>query len=85
MKTYKIDINSDFDVPNINLTIGNFDGVHVAHRKIIQILVEQSKEFKVDSDHPHGPESRQEVLDQLDEKVLRRVIRQALQKSLQAQ
>ena len=49
MKTYNIDINSDFDVPNINLTIGNFDGVHVAHRKIIQILVEQSKEFKVDS------------------------------------
>jgi len=49
VKTYNIDINSDFDVPNINLTIGNFDGVHVAHRKIIQILVEQSKEYKVDS------------------------------------
>ena len=49
MKTYKIDINSDFDVPNINLTIGNFDGVHVAHQKIIHKLVEQSKEFKADS------------------------------------
>ena len=49
MKTYKIDINSDFDVPNINLTIGNFDGVHVAHQKIIHKLVEQSKKFKADS------------------------------------
>ncbi len=46
---------------------------------------EDEEEFKVDSDHPHGPESRQEVLDQLDEKVLRSVIRQALQKSLQAE
>ena len=46
---------------------------------------EDEEEFKVDSDHPHGPESRQEVLDQLDEKVLRSVIRRALQKSLQAQ
>ena len=43
MKTYKLNTNSNFDEKNINLTIGNFDGIHLGHRHIIDELIKISK------------------------------------------
>ena len=43
MKTYKLNTNSNFDEKDINLTIGNFDGVHLGHRHIIDELIKISK------------------------------------------
>ena len=44
MKTYKINTSSNFGEKNINLTIGNFDGVHLGHQHIINNLIKTSKE-----------------------------------------
>ena len=43
MKTYKLNTNSNFDERDINLTIGNFDGIHLGHRHIIDELIKISK------------------------------------------
>ena len=44
MKTYKLNTNSNFEEKDINLTIGNFDGVHLGHQHIIDNLIKISKE-----------------------------------------
>ena len=43
MKNYKLNTNSNFDEKDINLTIGNFDGVHLGHQHIINHLIKISK------------------------------------------
>ena len=49
MKIFRINTNSDFNQPKINLAIGNFDGVHVGHQKIIKELVNESKKKNIKS------------------------------------
>ena len=48
MKIYKIQLNSSINIDNINLAIGNFDGVHLGHQKIIERLIHQSNEMNID-------------------------------------
>ena len=43
MKIHNIQLDSQANVTNINLAIGNFDGVHLGHQKIIDELIEYSK------------------------------------------
>ena len=49
MKKFKINITSNLNIPSINLAIGNFDGIHIGHQKIIQKLVNESKKINVQS------------------------------------
>ena len=43
MQIHNIKLNSQIDVLNINLAIGNFDGVHLGHQKIIDDLIKYSR------------------------------------------
>ena len=43
MQIHNIQSDSQTSVANINLAIGNFDGVHLGHQKIIDELIEYSK------------------------------------------
>ena len=49
MKIHKIKLGSSINIENINLAIGNFDGLHLGHQKIIERLIHQSKKMKIDS------------------------------------
>ena len=49
MKKFNINITSSPNIPSINLAIGNFDGIHIGHQKIIQKLVNESKKMNVQS------------------------------------
>ena len=49
MKKFKINITSNLNIPSVNLAIGNFDGIHIGHQKIIQKLVNESKKMNVQS------------------------------------
>ena len=49
MKIHKIKLSSSINIENINLAIGNFDGLHLGHQKIIERLIHQSKKMKIDS------------------------------------
>ena len=49
MKKFKINITSNLNIPSVNLAIGNFDGIHIGHQKIIQKLVKESKKMNVKS------------------------------------
>ena len=49
MKIHKIKLNSSIHIDNINLAIGNFDGLHLGHQKIVERLIHQSKEMNIDS------------------------------------
>ena len=49
MKIHKIKLNSSIHIDNINLAIGNFDGLHLGHQKIIERLVHQSNEMHINS------------------------------------
>ena len=49
MKIHKIKLSSSINIENINLAIGNFDGLHLGHQKIIERLILQSNEMKIDS------------------------------------
>ena len=42
MKIYNIKLGTFLDIPNINLAIGNFDGIHLGHQKIIKELINNS-------------------------------------------
>jgi len=42
VKTFKINLFSNFNESNINLAIGNFDGVHLGHQEVIKKLVKDS-------------------------------------------
>ena len=44
MKIYNIKLGTSLDIPNTNLAIGNFDGIHLGHQKIIKALINNSKE-----------------------------------------
>lgn len=37
------------DTQNITLTLGNFDGLHLGHQKILSMLTERAKELKIQS------------------------------------
>ena len=43
MQIHNIKLNSQVNVLNINLAIGNFDGVHLGHQKIIDDLIKCSR------------------------------------------
>jgi len=43
VQIHNIQLDSRTSVANINLAIGNFDGVHLGHQKIIDELIEYSK------------------------------------------
>ena len=43
MQIHNIQLDSQLSIANINLAIGNFDGVHLGHQKIIDELIEYSK------------------------------------------
>ena len=49
MKIHNIKLNSSIHIDNINLAIGNFDGLHLGHQKIIERLIYQSNEMHIDS------------------------------------
>lgn len=49
MKKFKINITTNLNIPSVNLAIGNFDGIHIGHQKIIQKLVNESKKMNVQS------------------------------------
>ncbi len=49
MKTFKLNTNSTFKYSNINLAIGNFDGIHLGHQTIIKKLISDSKKMKIKS------------------------------------
>ena len=42
MKIYNIKQGTFLDIPNISLAIGNFDGIHLGHQKIIKELINNS-------------------------------------------
>jgi len=43
VQIHNIKLDSQVNVTNINLAIGNFDGIHLGHQKIIDELVKNSK------------------------------------------
>lgn len=47
MFIHNIKFDSLIDISNINLAIGNFDGVHLGHQKIISKLINYSKKMKM--------------------------------------
>ena len=49
MKKFNINITSSFNIPSVNLAIGNFDGIHIGHQKIIHKLVNESKKMNIKS------------------------------------
>ena len=49
MKIHNIQLNSSINIKNINIAIGNFDGLHLGHQKLIERLIHQSKKMKIDS------------------------------------
>ena len=49
MKIHNIHLNSFLKNPNLKLAIGNFDGVHFGHKKIIEKLIKDSKSKKYSS------------------------------------
>ena len=49
MKIYNIRLDSYVDIFNTNLAIGNFDGIHLGHQKIIKELIRKSNDLKVPS------------------------------------
>jgi len=49
VKIYNIQLDSLLDIKNLNLAIGNFDGLHLGHQTIIERLIQKSKEINVES------------------------------------
>ena len=43
MQIHNIKLNSQVNILNINLAIGNFDGLHLGHQKIIDDLIKYSR------------------------------------------
>jgi len=43
VKIFKLNTNSSFHEKNLNLTIGNFDGIHLGHQSVIKQLTHISK------------------------------------------
>ncbi|PPR46721.1 MAG: Riboflavin biosynthesis protein RibF [Alphaproteobacteria bacterium MarineAlpha5_Bin9] len=43
MKIYNINLNSKIKLKNLSLAIGNFDGIHIGHKKLISQLINKSK------------------------------------------
>jgi len=48
VKIHNIQLNSSINIKNINIAIGNFDGLHLGHQKVIERLIHQSNEMKID-------------------------------------
>ena len=43
MKIFNLKTSSQFKEKNLNLTIGNFDGIHLGHKNVIETLINISK------------------------------------------
>ena len=46
MKTLNINLHTKIDLKFLHLAIGNFDGVHIGHQKIINTLVINAKKYR---------------------------------------
>ena len=49
MKIFTLNINRSFHEKNLNLTIGNFDGIHLGHQSVIKQLIDISKSHNFQS------------------------------------
>ena len=49
MKIFKLNTNRSFYEKNLNLTIGNFDGVHLGHQSVIKKLIHISQSHNLQS------------------------------------
>ena len=49
MKIHKTQLDSILEIKNLNLAIGNFDGLHIGHQKIIEKLIQQSNKMNFES------------------------------------
>ena len=47
MKIYKLDTASDFEKLNLCLAIGNFDGIHLGHQKVIRDAKQRANKNKL--------------------------------------
>ena len=49
MKIFTLNTNRSFHERNLNLTIGNFDGIHLGHQSVIKQLTDISKSHNFQS------------------------------------
>ena len=49
MKIHNIQLKSVLEIKNLSLAIGNFDGLHLGHQKVINKLIEQSNKLNTES------------------------------------
>ena len=49
MKLYKLNLKKHFEIKNLCLCIGNFDGIHKGHQFVIKKIIKHSRDFKMKS------------------------------------
>ena len=49
MKIHNIQLETPLDIQSLNLAIGNFDGLHLGHKKIVERLIQESNALNAES------------------------------------
>jgi len=49
VKLHKLNLKKHFEIKNLCLCIGNFDGIHKGHQFVIKKIIKHSREFKMKS------------------------------------
>ena len=49
MKLHKLNLKKNFEIKNLCLCIGNFDGIHKGHQFVIKKIIKHSRDFKMKS------------------------------------
>ena len=49
MKLHKLNLKKHFEIKNLCLCIGNFDGIHKGHQFVIKKIIKHSRDFKMKS------------------------------------